>query len=181
MYKSLGLISIVVAWVGLSILIFSLKKGPSLTISRHAVTNKKTYLAMAIFETITLSAYYLFVIKWFAPHFQLGPVYTTMMGLSVLGLLIAAWVPDTEGLKHNVHEFCGYGAFLLFIPALTLLLDSSHIAGIAKVFIVPTIAYMVTSILLFFLSAEVRRYHLYFQVAYLASVHVVILLATYVH
>ena len=93
---------------------------------------------------------------------------------------MAAWVPDTKGIQHKVHEYFAYGAFLLFIPATTILIISSQISFIARFVAAVTLAYMIVTVLLFSLEEKIKQYHLYYQVVYMLLFHISILLATYI-
>lgn len=177
--KNLGLIAITITWIAIFILIFTQKLGSGFSISKHAITNRRTYVGMALIETVMLSLFTTFIVTWFVPTLQLGRFFMILMIVAALGLVAAAWIPDSGDKKHLVHEFCAYGAFLLFIPMMTLLVDSSTITTGTRVVAALTLMYMVVTVLLFSISRRVKEYHLPFQVAYMGLLHVVILMATY--
>ena len=179
MIKALGIISIVANWVCLSVLLTRIKKGASFSISQHAVASKRTYLTMAVIETVLLMLFSIFIIGWFSPHLQLPTIFTVIVLLAALGLVLAAWIPDETGIKHTIHELCAYGAFSLFIPATTILLVAPSASPATHIVAGVAMMYMVFNALTFSLIEKVKRYHLYFQVLYMALFHVVILLATY--
>ncbi len=180
MLRSLGLISIVVAWASIVALVTGLRLGSEHSISRHAASNKIAYFLMAFTETLLLSLFTVFTIFWFGPHFKAPTLLTVVIVGSALGLVIAAWVPDIKGVRRIIHEYTSYGAFLLMIPATTLIITLPKLGSFARFMATLTLFYMISTVLLFSLSPKVKRFHLYFQMVYLLSFHLVILSAVYI-
>lgn len=178
-YKSLGLLSILITWVALAILLYKFRGHRSLSISKHAAAYKRAYLLMAITETIALPMFYIFISKWFVPSFQLPTLFTICVGLSVIGFLLAAWIPDTKGLSSIVHGIGGYGAAMLFVPATTVLYLSPVLSSPTKLFTLIVLAYQIVSVTLFNSIEKTKEYHLYLQTGYILLFQVLIIFATY--
>jgi hypothetical protein len=180
-YKPLGLLSITITWLTLAFLLvkWSPQKGKS--ISQHAAASKQAYFMMGIVETIVLPLFYLFIVKWFVPHFQLPRLFTVTVSLSALGFFIAAWIPDTQGWLSIVHRLWAYGSATLFIPATTILCLSSNISDTAKITSFIVLAYEIISLSLFFTTEKAKQFHLYLQGGYILLFHVLILTTVYTH
>lgn len=176
--KHLGLFSFITTWVGIFFLLRKNKLGAGSSISRHAAANKLSYAIMALLETLVLCAFTAFIILWFVPYFKLGAMFTALMITGAVGVLIAAWIPDTKGRSHVIHEFAAYGSHLLFIPALALLIDAS-IPFMARIVAILSFIFMVSAVLIFTLFPTAKKQHLYVQVIYMMLFHLTILCVTY--
>lgn len=179
-YKHVGLVLIILTWMGL---IFLIKKWPgnkSMTLSQHAAPNKNSRLFYLLLFLITLPPFYLFITNWLVPNLSLPVIYTYVAGLAIVSQIIAAVVPDNGGLKTKIHNLGAYGMATLLIPLTGLILISS--AGIVtkSLAAIATVYLVVVWLLHFFWLEKIQPHYLYFQSIYIAAFHAVILAATYI-
>lgn len=179
-FKLLGIISIAITWLSLVILVTKWPRDNSISFSRHAARSKQPYLMMAFSESFTVPAFILFCWFWFIPTFSLSVIFTIGVISSGMGFLIGAWLPDTVGLKHIIHQIVAYGAATLFIPCAAILALSSHISTAGRVLSGASTIYMATMIAAFFLYPKAKDHHLIFQTIYIVCFHMSILLAVYI-
>lgn len=179
-YKPLGLISVLIFWSSICFLLYKYKANRGMSISRHVAASRQTFLLAAIVQSFLVPLFILFFVKWFSPTFHMPKLFGVLVTLSMLGFLIAAWVPDTKGWKNFVHGFPAYGAAALLIPAITLVCVSGFISPTARMVAYVSLFYQVVSLSLFFSTQKARSYHLYLQTAYLVIFDIAILVAAYV-
>jgi hypothetical protein len=179
-YKSFGLIAVAITWVGIAFLVRRWPSDKSMSISKHAAAHKSAYLMMLVMEALTLSLFFLFVLKWLSPTLGLPTFFTVCVGLASLGLFIGAVIPDTKGWRSTVHQLAGYGAGMLFIPASTVLYLSPNISSFARGFALITLVYELASVTLLTVSQRAKDNHLYLQVAYILFFDLSLLAAAYI-
>jgi hypothetical protein len=139
-----------------------------MSISRHAAAHKPSYLMMLIVQSVTLPLLFLFLAKALTPIAQLSVVFVVLAGIACFGLLVAAWVPDTNGSKSIVHKMAAYSAAALIIPMLIIICLSSNISTFAKYMASAVLVYDVVAITVFAASTKkAKDSHLYFQIAYI--------------
>jgi hypothetical protein len=179
-YKPLGLVSVVVFWSAIILLLRGWKVNRGMSISRHVSASKLTYVLAAIVESILVPLFILFFVKWFAPTFHLPVLFSILVTFSMLGFLVAAWVPDTKGSKSFVHGFSAYLAGILLIPATAFVCASEYISPTARAVSYTTLFYEIVSLSLFFSTRKAQSYHLYLQSIYLILFDIAILITAYV-
>ncbi len=167
MYKLFGPLSVCITGLAILVMLIVWRNDKSMTISQHAAAHKSSYLMMLIVQSITLPMLFLFFIKALTPVAHLPLLFEVIVGIACLGLLIAAWVPDTKGWKSKVHQLCAYGAAVLIIPSLTLLSASAHISPFAKWMAIIVLSYDVAAIVLLTVLNKAKENHLYIQAAYI--------------
>lgn len=131
---------------------------------------------MACLQTVILPLFIAFIWAWVVPVYELSSWFGWSLTLSCLLLLIAAWVPF-KGHTATTHEIFAYTAMLLFIPSMIWIVLADSVQNMPIVLVLGWLAitYMTSVFLLFLLTQWSRKYHLYFQVGYLASFHLVVI------
>jgi hypothetical protein len=150
------------------------------TISQNAAANRSSYLMMLAVQSITLPMLFLFWSKWLVPTLELPLLFAIFAGLACLGLLLAAWIPDSKGWKSKAHRLFAYGAAALVPPMLIMLYYSPNISSFAKsmtllVFLYDTITFVLVAIL-----KKQESKFLYFQAAYIFLFALTTLAAAYI-
>src|SRR5207244_3356319 len=126
--------------------------------SKHAAATRKTYVMMGIMQTIILPALFIFAVTWFAPTFHLSGLFIFCIGIVSVGYLVAAWVPDTQGLKHKIHHFCAYSAVLFCTPTVLFIAFSSAVSPFARIFSFLAVIYMYIAAVIFYRGKKLRSY-----------------------
>ena len=179
-FKPLGLITIAITWLALGLLVYKSQGDKRMSFSRHAAANKTAFTTLAIIEPFILSGFFLFIYKWFVPTFRLPALFTVLVGLSSLGLLIAAWIPDVAGWKHKVHEWTAYPAVILFIPISLIMCFVSGLPAFVRGAWIIALVYNTACVTFFLFSKKAKEYHLYLQAPYFVLTHLAILLTAYI-
>jgi hypothetical protein len=181
--KPLVVISVTLIWTALILLVTKWPRDRRLTFSKHAAQYRETYFMMAIVQSIVLPLFFVFAAWWFVPTFHLPVIYTVAAGLSSLGLLMAAWVPDVKGAKGKFHQISAYSAYILIILLSLIQAFSHYIPLTARVFSAIIFPYYVVTTSLMLIhkrsATYMRKYYLYIQASYIATFHISLLLATY--
>lgn len=178
--KIFGLISILlpITVVALMLVLWPHSKGQS--ISRHSAQGSLSFYLMALMQTVAFPMFLWFSYKWFAPTFGLSWAYLVCVTVIIAGFLLAAWVPDVEGIKRKIHELSAYSAAWLMIPASLMLVVTSSLPFVARLMAAAAAVFMSACVLMFYFVPKARDYHLPLQSIYIVSYFAVILLATYV-
>ena len=177
-WDSLGLLSIVVAWVGLFILIWKWKGNKSMTFSQHAAKHKSAQIYYFLLWAICLPPFYWFMINPFSDKLGLGLLFKLVVSLATFCMLVAASVPEIAGWKYTVHRLAAFGMAWLFVPLVVLVLTANASAISHKVAI-SSLIYMVFCIAIL---QKNRRNHpkmLILQGLYIVVFDLAILVAFY--
>ena len=178
-YKSFGLLSIILIWAGL---LYMIKKWPgnkSMSFSAHAAASRPGIVYYFTLFTTDLILFFLFVSKWLVPTLHLPYVFTTISFIAVLGQFIAICIPTTGGLKTRIHDLSSYVMFVLLMPLSLMLFYSSHVSLVARLACLLAACYMVVAWFLFTIVKSTKNHFLIYQTTYAASFHVALLLVIY--
>lgn len=179
-YKSLGIITLALGWLTLGFAFYKWPVEVKKSISKHASAYRSTYLIMAVMQTLIYPLFLVFVFGWLMPTFHLPSVFGLFITLTFLGLLVAAWIPDTFGIKSKVHRICAYGAAALMIPIVLIIFLSSNVSMVARIISLFAACYMFIVTYLFAFVKNARNNHLYFQAIYFALFDLSILATVYI-
>lgn len=180
-YKDLGIISIALIW---SAIIFIIKKWGSYrhkSISQHAIANKGAFISYTSIVFVALVLFALFIFKWFVPNFGFSDLFKVLAALSILGEFIAIGIPDMGGLKSRIHNAGAWGVGILLPVIVLLIATSSKIPRVVSYISIVAFICMLVLGYLFYINRKTHHNFLYFQSAYYASFHLVILSAVYIH
>jgi hypothetical protein len=177
-FRILGIFSIALIWLGLLFLIKHWPGDKSMSLSLRAgrTTGGQFYYFVLFF--ISVPMFYLFVTHWFIPALDLPPLYASLTTIGMVGQLIAAAFPAVRGQKEKVHNIGAYVMAFTLIP-LTALLVISNAPMAIKVLAAIGSLYMATTIVLSIVSKLIKPRYLYFQTAYIATFHLMIVLAIF--
>ena len=179
MYKLFGILGFALGWTAISLLLFLWDTDKSKSISHNAASNKKAYIMMAVLETIGLPLFIIFVIKWMTPTLGLIPLFSILSVAIAVGLIVASWIPVT-GPKGKIHDFCAYGAGLLFIPTTLILALSSGVSTPARIINIVACLGLSAVTALFLMGKTNQNHHLYYQTASILMFDIAILSAAYI-
>lgn len=178
-YKFLGLLSITIVWSGLIFLLYKWRGNKSMSFSLHAAQTKAGQVYYFFLFLITLPLFYLFILKWYIPSLDLPGASTYFVTAGVLGQLLAVIVPAAGGWKEQIHNIGAYIMAFSMVP-LSVFVAFSGIPTLVRIITVLGIAYMISASLLYLLSQTARSSYLYFQAAYIALFHIIVIASTYV-
>ncbi|MBL8122423.1 hypothetical protein JNM87_06795 [Candidatus Saccharibacteria bacterium] len=149
------------------------------TISRHAASTKRASLLFAVVLIGCGSLFYVWLLRWFVPHLQLGVLFEIVLTLAILGQIITALAPDIEGLSRTVHHYAAYTMAILFMPLAWLIFTAPHISAPARLFVGIAGFYLISSFTTVVILGKLRRYFLPFQASYIIVFQCAILVAAY--
>lgn len=177
-FKSLGLISIIMAWTGLLFLIYRWRGNKSMSFSLHAAQTKAGQIYYFILFAITLPLFFAFVLKWYVPALNLPSLFTYLVAIGVAGQIIAVIVPAVGGRKEKIHDFGAYLMAATIIPT-SLIVALADIPIAVRALAILGVGYMIAVWILHFGLKQIRSHYLYFQAAYVAFFHLIIISSTY--
>lgn len=158
-----------------------LRNGPAkhVSVSLHVAQAKVTCI---IFGIVTLAAAVLMGLNffgWLLPHYEANVLSYGMFGLVVICFAIIALVPHIKGTwREPIHNLAAWGLVYL-VPFVILLTLFWPLASFVFWVGVVTLAIVCVLLLLALLRKDLRRWFLYFQIAYLALFFMFLLLITY--
>lgn len=180
-FKYFGLYSIVIFSVVTAYIVIRWHSDNALTLSRHIASHKKLYILFAITSVLAQSLFWLFMVFWFAPHFNLGFVFIAIMTLGSIGQLTAALVPDKDigGVTTIVH-YASAVVMMLVMYTFTLWVSlSPAIEGFSKYFSAFAFVLMTILLIMLFSIKKARSKVFIYQNVYLAMFYLTVLVAAY--
>lgn len=173
-YKAFGAIGFAISWFAIALLLFTqeVQQGDSTSHSQNAFT------MTALLESVALTLFALFTVKWMAPTFNLPTVFSVFCTAIAVCMLIAAWFPVT-GPQAKLHDFMAHAAALLCIPVVLILVFAPNISSVATFVNSVVLMWLVGITLLFIKSKTVRTHRLYFQSIYIFIFDIALLSAVY--
>lgn len=177
--KFLGLISIVLIWGGLLFLLYKWPGKPSMSFSLHAAQTKAAQIYYCFLFLVSLPLFYIFIVGWYVPTFQLNGWFITLTTVGVIGQLIAVAVPALPGRKTTIHNIAAYTMAATFIPLTLLVATTESFTEYARVIAIAAALYMLGTLISYMYVKHLREKYLYFQAGYIAAFHVVIVVSAY--
>ena len=180
MYKHLGLVSIVLMWIGTYLLLRKHSPDSHKTISKHASKNSTYQLAYGIVEITVVGIFYLFIFDWFIPNFKLDSVYAAVSIIGAIGVVIAALIADRPGWMSRIHSIGAYGMAVALLAMNLLLLFSPMINSLTRLSLIVAITYMVLGFTIAIISPHVYKNNaLKLQIVYFLAFQLPVLIAVY--
>ena len=178
-YKSFGLIGITLTIIGLGFLVFRWPQGKHMTFSQHAAAQKVS-IFYYIFLIICITPFFvLFFLWWLVPTFSLSSWFSIFVLSSLLFQLLCTLVPELPGWRYITHRYFAFISAFLLMPALAVIVLSSHVSVIARILSLCMILAMF-GIMVFFYAVKVKhKYLLLFQFSYFVCFFIAILSTTY--
>lgn len=170
-------LSFIVLSVGLWIMTKRLSLGKDVTISLHAASGKKIQIFFSFLLSIVSVLISLFAF-WLDQRYSLQGILALLFLLGVGCVLIAAGVPDVEGLSRKVHRIAAY-CIVAIIPVVVGLLLSAKLSLIAMIWSVLVEIMLLTLCFMLIFVHEARKYFLFYQFLYLGLFFSVLLVASY--
>lgn len=177
-FKFLGIVSIVAIWIGLLFTIHRWRGDKSMSFSLHAAQTKAGLVYYFLLFWITMPLFYLFMVHWYTPRFDLGLPFVVLTTIGVVGQLSATLIPAGTDTKGVIHEVAAYVMGITLIP-LSVMIALADVSLFARIAAAIAVVYMIGSIILRFTWSRSMNRYLYFQAAYIAAFHIVILTSTY--
>lgn len=180
MIKQLGLISILMMWLGTYALLRHHLPDPGKTISQHASRSTRYHIIYGILELIVASLFFVFIFGWFMPTFELGLIFGLAAVIGLIGTFVAALFPDREGWRGKFHSIGAYGMAMSLLVMNLVLVQSAEIHLFTRLILYIGIAYMIIGTLTAIVNTPLyRKNALNFQIIYFLAFHIPIVLAVY--
>lgn len=149
-----------------------------MTYSGHAAQTKQGIIYYFVVFSIHLFLFYLFVVNWFAPMFELPNIFSALLVVAIMGQLAGLLVPATGGTKSTIHDTAAYTMHVLLMPLSLFIVFSDNFSTFARVFTLLMAMYMVT-VWAIFASKKADNHRFWLQTMYGLSFHAAILAAAY--
>ena len=150
-----------------------------MSLSQHAVLTKTSYFFFIIIFAITIPLFYLFIIQWFVPTFNLGRQFINLISIGLLLQIFYAIIPDVKGVSGLFHKLFAYSFAFLLIPLNIIIFTSSNFSPIGRFASFASTLFMIFGLILLLWKKGKLKYYLFFQIAYVLCFHASILFATY--
>lgn len=178
-FKPLGIVTVVILICGLLFLLWRWPQGRHMTFSQHAAQYRSAIIYYFLIFTIILPLLLLFFIGWFAPAFQLPPLFILFVVAAALFQYSVAIVPEVGGWKTTYHVGGSTVSAACMLLALVVMLFAVSISGFSKVIIAASILTMITFLVI---GAKTRITHphlLLLQASYYTAFFTAVLGTTY--
>lgn len=149
------------------------------TFSQHAAAYRHTILYYNLLFTIVLPLLVLFFVGWFAPYFELPPVFTICLVISAVAQYIVTIIPETGGWKTRWHRIITAISALLILPALTVLLFAPSLSFVGRLIVLVGLFVMLGILVFAVIVNGKHRYLLWLQAGYYTAFLMPILLVAY--
>ena len=179
-YKSLGIISIIMTWVSCIFLVYTRQQGRAKSLSLHASSHKTAYILFALTLTSTGFLFFLFGVNWLVPTLHLPGIFIFFLGITFISQLLTGWIPDSGVLRHYIHLICAYILFLSLPSLLLITALSNQISNIARDICVGSIVAMFVIWFLYIFIKSTHKHFLLYQSSYIILFHIAILSVVYI-
>ncbi len=182
-WPDIALICLIIFWSALIFLITYWPRSGNKSISQHAASHRSSYIFFTIVQAPIGFILWVFMLKWFIPHFQLSTLFTIVYTITAWLQIVVSFIPDRMKGKtsvihlHLANEFA-LGMFILAV----LLCFAPTIHGLSKLLFVLTALYMVYSVYILYSikgKPHLLSNYLYLQIAYIVSFQVSFILAAF--
>jgi hypothetical protein len=174
--KHLGIVSLTILIAGL---IFLIKKWPQNihhTFSQHAAANKVSTIYYSLLFAVVLPVLAVFLFSWFVPTFDISPLFTLLICLSLLCQFACTLVPEI-GNKVKQHQILAGISGLLLLPSLVVCMFAPSLTEIDRLVIIIGIVIMTTVLLL--VTRKKIKYALVLQSIYFTAFFAPVLIISY--
>ena len=176
-------LSVLLFWASLSYLLIKWPRVKNKSISRHAASQKESYIFFTLVQVLVGIVAILFMNRWFINHFSLTIVFTAVIYITIGLQLLSAVLPDTEkGLVSLIHlNLASLMALGIFTSSI-LLAASTGLPAISRIIFGIAALYMGYCVALFLPKKgkpELLSNYLQLQVVYVVTFQAAILFATF--
>jgi hypothetical protein len=179
MIQYLGILSILLMWLGVYFLIKNHGIDTTKSISRHAAKNNKYHILFGIVEITVVTIFSIFIFSWFIPQLELGNSYRITAMIGIAGTVFAALVPDKDGLKSNIHFAAAYSMAFSLMVMNYLLFTNPNVNSFAQIMSFLGFMYMLGGWTVGIFNYRLFKEHMLFaQIGYFVAFQLPILIAT---
>lgn len=179
MFEYLGLILVVLSWLGGYLLISKFYDKNLPTISKHAASSRTASWLFAAILIVLGAAFYWWIIKWLTPQLELSLAFSVTLTIAILCQFIAALAPDIDGWRGVAHRWSAWSMAVLYLPLSVLIILSPQLALTIQVICSLLLAYMFIGFMLVAVMGKAKSKYLPLQASYIVSFQLIILLAAY--
>lgn len=146
----LGIALVIFSIALLAWIVLSNPLGKDKSISQHAASTKKQYVAMGIGITIIATLLFAFLLFWLAPSYGFSLVSNLLLILFYLGGLLVAWFPaDTYGSRKPTHVMHVTGTYFLIVGMFTIAIETAINTSLATMPVVCIFSYLSLGLLIY--------------------------------
>jgi hypothetical protein len=178
-FKPLGLLSILTIWVGCAFLVYRWPGKLNMSLSHHAAQTKESKIYYALLLIPAVTAFYVFMLKWFIPTFELSEMALYVLTFGVLGQYVACIVPDTKGWASKVHQVAAYIMSVTLSIMLGFVIFSQTISTFSYWSTLIILVIMLFLYARFLFVPKTKEKFLIYQSTYVMLFHLAILICTY--
>jgi hypothetical protein len=179
MFQFLGLILVVLSWLGGYLLISKYYDKKLTTISKHAASNKSASWLFAGILILLGVAFYYWLMVWFAPRLELSLTFQVILTAAIFCQFLAALAPDVIGWRGVVHRWSAWTMAVLYLPLSFLIIASPQLGPIIQILCGLLLAYMLVGFVLVAIMGKAKSKYLPLQASYIVAFQLIILLAAY--
>ena len=179
MFEYFGLILVVLSWLGGYLLISRFYNKDLPTISKHAASNREASWLFAAILILVGTAFYWWLIKWFAPHLELTFVFQVILTITILCQFIAALAPDVDEWRGVIHRWSAWLMAILYLPLSALIIISPQMTLVPQIICSLLVTYMFIGFILVAMMGKAKSKYLPLQASYIVSFQLIILVAAY--
>lgn len=175
----LGLITVLLSWIGGAYLLRTRRAGRYTTISKHGAADMRAKLLFGGILCVLGGLFYYWLLAWLTPELQLPLIFVILATIAIIGQITAGVVPDTTEGRKRTHRTAAAIMSALYLP-LAILILFSNITPVAWFICSVLFAYMVIAFCVLSIFRRAKIAYLFFQVSYIVIFQLLILTAGYV-
>lgn len=177
--QHLGLLTVLLLIIGLTVTVTKWKGGLHLTFSQHAATSHSSKVFYSLLFLFTLPILMVFITTWLVPTKNLPNLFIWFSSVAILFQIVCTWIPEEGGRKTIVHRILTAISGIALLPLMVIIGISANLSMTIR-----NVAWIGFGVMIALLSIALSnpkgyRYALLLQIGYYTIFFIVILMITY--
>ena len=177
--QHLGLVSVLVLIIGLTITVVKRPAGLDVTFSQRVANNKLAEVLYSLLFIISLPILFLFFATWFVPVNGVSQAFLLFAAISAIFQIACTWVPERGGRMTVIHRLLTGISGIALLPMVLLIATTSSISAELRYIAWVVLTTMIILLTIALINQKGFKYALLLQVSYYAVFFALVLLVTY--
>lgn len=177
--QHLGLLSVVLLAIGLTVTAMTLPGGLQKTFSQRVANNTKAELYYALLFIAVLPLLYVFFLLWFVPVIGIHHSFLWFAAVAILFQIACTFVPERGGVYTIVHRVLTAISGVALLPLVAIMATTPSISELLQQAMWVIFVLMVVLLLIALINQKGFKYALLLQIGYYALFFCAVLLVTY--
>lgn len=177
--QHLGLLSVVLLAIGLTVTAVTLPGGLQKTFSQRVANNKQAELYYALLFIVVLPLLYIFFLLWFVPVIGIHHSFLWFAVVAIVFQIACTLVPERGGMHTIIHRMLTGISGVALLPLVVLIATTQSTPIFLQQVVWAVFALMIALLTVALLNQKGFKYALLLQIGYYALFFCAVLLVTY--